>query len=293
MATYRYDTSGQWLKGNVHIHSTASDGGKTFAELAEMYARAGYDFLFRTDHWVGSDVATDPADYPLLWLDGIELDGQDARGRWFHVVGLGRVTNIEREMGLDAAMAAVRSQGALLVLAHPHWCGNTMDDALQGGFDGVEVYNHVCHWLNGKSGGGVYWTAMLDRDGGVLAFAVDDAHLRPEHPGWNGGWIVVNAPSRTAEAIAAAVRAGRFYCSCGPEFHSIDARDGQVRVETSPVAFARLVGPGWLGRRAGAFDGQTLTEATFELPEDWAWAYVEIEDPLGRRAWTNTLVVDA
>ncbi|HUS93343.1 MAG TPA: CehA/McbA family metallohydrolase [Phycisphaerae bacterium] len=293
MATYRYDTSGQWLKGNVHIHSTASDGGKTFAELAKMYARAGYDFLFRTDHWVCSDVAADAADYPLLWLDGIELDGQDARGRWFHVVGLGRVTNIEREMGLDAAMAAVRSQGALLVLAHPHWCGNTMDDALRGGFDGVEVYNHVCHWLNGKSGGGAYWSAMLDRDRGVLAFAVDDAHLRPEHPGWNGGWIVVNAPSRTAEAIAAAVRAGRFYCSCGPEFHSIDARDGQVRVATSPVAFARLVGPGWLGRRAGAFDGQTLTEATFELPEDWAWAYVEIEDPLGRRAWTNTLVVDA
>jgi len=55
VAAFRYDTSGQWYKGNVHVHSTASDGGKTLAEMAEMYASAGYDFLCRTDHWVASD----------------------------------------------------------------------------------------------------------------------------------------------------------------------------------------------------------------------------------------------
>ena len=43
----RYNTTGIWLKGNAHIHSTASDGGKTFSELAELYSAAGYDFLFR------------------------------------------------------------------------------------------------------------------------------------------------------------------------------------------------------------------------------------------------------
>ncbi|MBL7077809.1 MAG: hypothetical protein ISS31_10085, partial [Kiritimatiellae bacterium] len=65
----RYDTSGRWFKGNTHIHSTASDGGKTFAELAGMYAGAGYDFLFRTDHWVASDTSKDAESYPLLWID--------------------------------------------------------------------------------------------------------------------------------------------------------------------------------------------------------------------------------
>jgi hypothetical protein len=57
--TFRYDTSNQWFKGNTHIHSTVSDGGKSFGELAEMYASVGYDFLFRTDHWVASDTAQD------------------------------------------------------------------------------------------------------------------------------------------------------------------------------------------------------------------------------------------
>jgi hypothetical protein len=192
-------------------------------------------------------------------------------------------------MGLTAAMHAAREQGAMLLLAHPHWSGNTLRDAMRYGFDGVEVYNHVCRWLNGKGAGAVYWTAMLDRQADTLGFAVDDAHLRPEHPGWNGGWIVASAAERTPEAIEAAIRAGRFYSSCGPEFHSIEADDGHVSVATSPVAFARLVGPASLGKRIGSFDGELTTEASFDIPPDWAWAYLEIEDPHGRRAWTNTL----
>jgi len=286
---FRYDMSGRWWKGNVHVHSTASDGGKSFAELADMYAGAGYDFLYRTDHWAASDVAGDSQEYPLLWLDGIELDGQDERGQWFHVVCLGRVEGIEREMGLARAMDACGQQGALRILAHPHWCGGNLDDALRHGFDGVEVYNHVCRWLNGKSEGGVYWTAMLEANADTLAFAVDDAHVLPEHPGWNGGWIVVNAPERTAGAIDAAIRAGNFYSSCGPAFEGIRLAGKRVWIETSPVAFARLVGPAFLGKRVGSFGGQTLTEAAFELPDDWRWAYLEIEDTSGRRAWTNTL----
>ena len=290
MRGFRYDTSGQWYKGNVHIHSTASDGGKTLAEIAGMYASAGYDFLCCTDHWVASDAAADRQDHPLLWLDGIELDGRDDAGSSYHVVCLGRLEGITREMGFAAALAAARAQGGLLILAHPHWCGNSLQDALRHGFDGVEVYNHVCRWLNGKGDGGVYWTAMLDRSPETLAFAVDDAHLKPEHPGWNGGWIAVNAPARTRADIEAAIRSGNFYSTCGPEFHSIALDGDSVKITTSPVAFVRLVGPGWLGQRIGSFEGELIAEAAFELPPDWPWAYLELEDAQGRRAWTNPLV---
>ncbi|NQU44586.1 hypothetical protein HQ520_14950 [bacterium] len=126
-----------WYKGNTHIHSTASDGGKTFPELAEMYAGAGYDFLFRTDHWVESDVEGDGAVYPLLWVDGMELDGCDHGGSEYHVVCLGKTRGITGEIGLVAAMEAARAQGALLILAHPRWMDNSQDDAMRYGFDGV------------------------------------------------------------------------------------------------------------------------------------------------------------
>jgi len=288
---FRYDTSGAWFKGNAHIHSTASDGGKTFPELARMYAGEGYDFLARTDHWVASDVEADAEEYPLVWLDGVELDGRDRAGSSYHVVCLGRFTGLTREMGLDAALEAARAQEGLLVLAHPFWMGNSMDDALRWGFHAVEVYNHVCHWLNGKSDGAVHWNAMLERAPDTLALAVDDAHIRPEHPGWNGGWIAVNAPECSRPALDAAIRAGNFYSSCGPAFRSIECDGSRVMVRTSPVQFVRLVGIGSSGKRLGSFDGSVLTEAAFEVPEDWPYAYLEIEDPTGRRAWTNPLFV--
>ena len=190
---FRYTNSGSWYKGNTHLHSTQSDGGMSFAQIADLYATAGYDFLFRTDHWVASDVAADESPYPLLWIDGVELDGTDPNGAMYHVVCLGALKGMHRERGLLPCMEDALAQGAVMVLAHPHWCANSTDDALRYPFHGVEVYNHVCHWLNGKSGGLIHWDALLSRNPSALAFAVDDAHLRPEHPGWNGGWIVVNA----------------------------------------------------------------------------------------------------
>jgi hypothetical protein len=291
MASFRYELTGNWYKGNAHIHSTASDGGKHFSELAQMYAGAGYDFLFRTDHWVASDVADDGEDAPLLWLDGIELHGYDDRGAYYHVVGLGTFTGLMRDMGLCDAMQAVRDQGGILVLAHPHWMGNSFEEALRWDFDGVEAYNHVCQWLNGKGNSGAYWNAMLAHDPSVLGLAVDDAHIRPEHPGWNGGWIVVNAAQCARDAVLGAIRAGNFYSTRGPAFHAIEWHDNQVTVTCSPVRFARLVGPADKGKRIGSFDGDRLTQAAFELPAEWPYAYLEIEDECGRCAWTNSLFV--
>ena len=282
--------------GIAHIHSTISDGGKTFKELAQMYANAGYDFLFRTDHWACSDVGADEGDYPLLWLDGVELDGRDDGDSLYHVVCLGTFTDITRDMGFLAALEAARAQGGFLILAHPHWTGNSLKEALRWNFHGVEVYNHVCRWLNGKGDGSVHWDAMLRCFPDTFAFAVDDAHmcqpgLCPEHPGWNGGWIMVNASGCSREALQDAIRAGNFYSTCGPEFETIEYFGNCVSVRTSPVRFVRLVGPAYLGRRIGSFDGELLDRATMEVPSDWRYVYLEVEDDQGRRAWTNTLFV--
>ena len=289
---FRYDTSGHWYKGNTHLHTTASDGGKGFKEVAELYHSAGYDFLFRTDHWVLSEAERDTEKYPLLWLDGVEIDGQDHTGAYFHVVCLGRVTGIRSEDGVEAGLKSARRQGAMAILAHPHWCGNSLDDCVRWQFDGVEVYNHVCHWLNGKSGGLVHWDAALRLNPHTLAFAVDDAHLCTEHPGWNGGWVVVNAEECSTLKIMSAIRCGNFYSSCGPEFRSITWDGNALHLATSPVRFVRVVGPGSLGTPMGSFGDQLLTNVTIPVPREWGYAYVEIEDQGGRRAWTNSLFVN-
>ena len=289
--SFRYDTSGNWYKGNLHIHSTASDGGKTFTELAQMYAGVGYDFLVRTDHWVASNAAADEDLYPLLWLDGIELNGEDSSGARYHVVCLGTFTGVTDSIEFNAALEAARAQGGLLILAHPFWTGNTLADALRWGFHGVEVYNHVCRVINGKGDGTVHWNKMLEHFPNTLAFAVDDAHVIPKHPGWDGGWIVANAQDRSRQSILDAVWAGNFYATRGPAFHTIECDHGKVSVRTSPVRFVRLVGPAHLGRHTGAFDGPLLEEASLDIPRDWPYVYLEIEDGQGRCAWTNPLFV--
>ena len=292
MRPFRYSASGSWFKGNCHLHSTVSDGGKTFSELADLYSAEGYDFLFRTDHWIASDTAVDTAAYPLLWMDGVELDGRDRTGAFFHVVCLGKVDGVCRDDGFESALQSARAQGAFLLAAHPHWCGNSLDDCLRWPFDGIEVYNHVCHWLNGKSNGLVHWEAVLRRHPNVLAFAVDDAHLKPGSAGWNGGWIVVNAEACTRREILSAIRRGNFYSSCGPEIRSIALEGSELSLATSPIRVMRLVGPGPNGKRFGSLDGPLITSVSMSVPDDWPYVYVELEDDTGRRAWTNNLFVD-
>lgn len=291
MTTFRYSLTGNWYKGNTHLHSVASDGGKTKAELAAMYSAAGYDFLFLTDHWVASRASADPAAYPLAWFDGLELDGRDALGSVYHVVALGTFDGLEREMGLDAGLASARAQGGLLILAHPQWMGNTFEEVLRRNVDGIEVYNHVCRWLNGKGEGSPYWHALLAQAPAALGLASDDGHLTLDHPGWNGGWVMVNAAECTQTAILAALRAGNFYSSTGPTIESLEYDGETLRVRCSPVQIARLVGPRWNGMRVGEIEGNPIREAAFRVPADWPYAYLEIEDDQRRKAWSNALFI--
>jgi hypothetical protein len=288
---FRYQASGKWLKGNTHIHSIVSDGALNFQQLANLYGKTGYDFLCRTDHWIASNANGDAQPGGMVWLDGIEVDERDEAGSYYHVVCLGKFEKITRTMRLDQAVQAAREQGGLAILAHPHWTGNTFDEALRYTFDGVEVYNNVCQWMNGKGFGGAYWDAMLAYNPATLAFASDDAHLTSNDPSWNGGWIMVNAAERKAGPILEAIRAGNFYASTGPEFLSLQADGQRVKVETSPVRAIRLVGPKYLCHKFLATEGETISSAEFDVPESWAGAYIQIEDEARRMAWSNPLFI--
>ncbi|MCJ7621987.1 MAG: hypothetical protein MUO76_00680, partial [Anaerolineaceae bacterium] len=225
----------------------------------------------------------------LLWFNGIELDGRDDLGSAYHIVCLGSFGEMDPEIGLLAALESLRKQNAFVILAHPFWMGNTMDDVLRYDFDAVEIYNHACRWLNGKGDGTVYWNRMLGKKPNMLAIASDDSHFLTEPPVWNGGWVMVNAAEKSHEAILCALRSGNYYSSCGPEIISLEKHANTVTVNTSPVQFVRLVGPGSSGDRMGSFEGEPITSATFELPTDWGYVFIEIEDCNQQRAWTNNL----
>ena len=52
-------SGGNWVKGNLHAHTTASDGERPHQEVIDDYADRGYGFLMISDH----DIYTSEEDY--------------------------------------------------------------------------------------------------------------------------------------------------------------------------------------------------------------------------------------
>ena len=233
---FRYNCSGAWYKGNLHTHTSLSDGRKDVIEALSFYAERDYDFVAVTDHRVPFATSEWGDDLPLMVLEGIELDGVDGQNSYYHVVCIGGVQGLTREMDLMEAMAKARSQGSFLIWAHPHWSGNTAEEGLRHGFHGIEVWNHGSEISIGKGIAAFHWDAVLVKQPDLLGFATDDNHFFEEgYPPQVGGWVMVNAPELTPEAMTAAIRQGNFYSSCGPEFKTIRIEQGnRVVAETSP-----------------------------------------------------------
>jgi hypothetical protein len=75
------------------------------------------------------------------------------------------------------------------------------------------------------------WDLLLLHGQRVFGLAVDDAHYFQEwgaqfsNPG--RGWVVVEAEEKTSAALLAALAAGHFYASNGPELSRVEARVGE------------------------------------------------------------------
>lgn len=77
----------KWYKGNLHTHSTNSDGRLSPEEVIGLYREEGYDFLALTDHWF---MGEERREENFLLLSGAEYDvGNNVRDGIYHVVGIG------------------------------------------------------------------------------------------------------------------------------------------------------------------------------------------------------------
>jgi hypothetical protein len=175
------------LRGNLHAHTTMSDGIRPPAGLIAEYEALGYDFLAVTDH---EDRV--PASYwrtlehlssSLLLFHGIEMN------YWTLDQHVGKVVG-DRE--------------TLYVLNHPARYKLSIAETVeriaeirQAGLalDAVEITD-TGHYKP------LYDTGEIP----LVKIATDDAH-RPPHFG--RAWIEVEAP-RDRDAIIRAIRAGDF-----------------------------------------------------------------------------------
>ncbi|MFB0557997.1 MAG: CehA/McbA family metallohydrolase [Candidatus Bathyarchaeia archaeon] len=295
-----FEMDGRWFKGNLHAHTTNSDGDVPTEQLVKEYQEAGYDFLSITDH--GKLTKIQGLSTPrFLLIPGEEISaGASEEGRFYHIVGVdigGKipVKDFDRDEDPQRVIELIRGLGGLALIAHPYWSSlNYSDLARLEGYIGVEVYNTNCELTIGRGRSTVHWDNLLSMGHRCLGFAVDDAHgrERPYLPSdICGAWINVRADRLTPESIWGAICRGLFYSSNGPEIYAIEIEGDEIRVASSPARSIGFISNAALGEKNTAEEG-VIEEAVYRLMGGERYVRVEVIDQKGRTAWSNPIFIE-
>ena len=295
-----FEAKGRFYKGNLHGHSTRSDGVVDPEQVCSRYREAGYDFTCLTEHFL------EIYGYPLVdtrpyrsdgftTLIGAELhSGAMLNGELWHILAVGLPIDFQppraphfrpvegQESGPDIARRA-RDAGAFVVIPHPEWSALTLKDAMSiDAAHAVEIYNFASGVTSDRAAGAYMLDQMLSAGRQVSLCATDDSHFSSQD--YFGGFTMVKAESNDPDQLVAALKAGHCYASNGPEIHDIVWEDRHVNVSCSPAKAVIVQGKG----SASAVEfGDGLTEARIRLDRFDAspWMRVTVVDSREGRAW--------
>jgi len=145
MNTYEYT-------GNLHVHTSYSDGKALHMEVIQAAAKAGLDFVVVTDHNVWVDGCEGYYDYVLL-LVGEEIHDVRRQPQANHLL----VFNAEAELAPLASdpqvlIDQVNQRGGFCYLAHPYERASSISPNLSAiqwedwdvtGYIGLEIWNYM------------------------------------------------------------------------------------------------------------------------------------------------------
>ena len=302
-----FSEPGRFFRGNIHTHSTLSDGALEPAEVCRRYAAEGYDFLCLSEHLVGR------YGYPIAETEAFRTEtfttilgaevhtGQLGNGEIWHILAVGLPKDFARpdtpdfdgtkapESGADLARRC-REAGAYVAIAHPQWYNLTLDDARSiDAAHAVEIYNHGCAVECDRGDGLAILDQLLSEGRRLTACATDDAHFKG--PDAFGGWVMVKSESLDPDALLQALKAGHNYSSQGPLLHNIRIEGDKIHVACSPCDRIMAVGAGAAAKQAFGKDMQSA-ELPLERFAQGGWFRVVVADRFDRRAWSNPIWLD-
>ncbi len=302
-----FSLPGRFWRGNLHTHSTLSDGALAPDQVVEAYKSAGYDFMMLSDHFIGH------FNWPIAdtrhlrsnrftTIIGSEVHAPATQvGELWHIVAAGLPLDFEpaapEETGSELARRAAAA-GAFVGIAHPAWSQLTIEDGRAIDVaHAVEIYNHGCAVECDRGDGWYLLDQLLTEGKRLTGFATDDAHFKtPDH---FGGWVHVKAETLEPEILLAALKAGQYYSSQGPVIHELAISRRELTVSCSPVDTIVVVcgHSRSVGRTGRAITGAALNIEALEkgwlLTKKSAWLRVVLIDNAGKRAWTNPIWLDS
>jgi hypothetical protein len=291
-----------WYRGNLHTHTTQSDGDAPPDVVATWYASHGYDFLALTDH----NVLTPPSLVPSLGL--VLLPGEEiTMALDVHVNGLGLRHSVEPpavRAGLTTGeaklallrdgLAAVDAQGALASVNHPNYQWALDFDILRGlpALRFMEIFNG--HPLVHNDGTGAHdgverlWDRLLTEGRSVWGLATDDAHhyhdYSPMYANPGRGWVYTRAEKCTPQLLLEALSVGDFYASTGVRLAQYQVSNGVIDI-VADVASDQAACIELIGSHGRVLEAQTGVEASFRVPSTMPYVRAKVTCPDGTKAW--------
>lgn len=292
-----FPLDGIWLKGNIHTHSTESDGLLTPEELAKAYHEYGYDFLSLTDH---NMMVVHDKMKKIIMITGTEHDIEYSPDKCIHIVGICAEGKSDtsypckrysaQELTDQQLIDRMRKDGQFVVIAHPVWSRMDPEELLKlEGYHGIEVFNngteHLCHGGNAE----FLWDLLLRNGKRVMAICSDDVHVKDD---CFGGWICVKTSERSYQAIMEAIFKGNYYASTGPTIHDFGIEDGEVYLSCSNCREIHFVTYPPRGKSFFAEEGKFLVSGKTCLSGRESYVRAVCVDSKGHSAWTNPIYLD-
>ncbi|MEE2659323.1 MAG: CehA/McbA family metallohydrolase [Candidatus Latescibacterota bacterium] len=291
-----------WVRGNLHSHTTNSDGRIAPQERVEGYVKEGYGFLCLSDHYKITRVDTVQTPDDFVLIQGAELHPHNPfGGQVHHFVCLNISEDMDSQtMPPQHVIDNVNDQGGSIWLAHPHWSSvNILRDVMPlKGLTGIEVFNSICR-SHGRGESSTHWDDWMEQSDRLIpCLADDDSHYVPaECIDVYQSWTMARVKESTPEAIHEALRTGATYGSTGPEIHSIEVH--AAADSTSDRTVAEVIVKCSEAQRIAAVCnsqgteyrelGKTFEEATFSLRAGARWVRIEVIGPDGSKAWSNPI----
>jgi hypothetical protein len=284
-----YDqNSGDWLKGNLHAHTTHSDGAQSPEELLSIYQRLGYDWICISDH---DTVTPRPDRRPegLAFLSGNEVT---ARGP--HLLYIGASDLVAPDPDRPKVVSEILARNGLCILNHPNWGFEFLhwpQELLESipGYHGIEIYNGIVRRLEGSSLATDRWDRLLSKGKRVWGFANDDAHLESD---CGIAWNVVRCEKGDPGPIIESLKSGRFYASTGVSLSALETGGGKIRMISTNGSCCVVVMDH--GVELGRYPGRSWQFDLERLAGSWRPSYFrfEILGDSGATAWTQPIFLE-
>jgi hypothetical protein len=299
----------RFQRGNLHTHTTRSDGHNTPEQMIAWYETHGYQFLAITDH----NLLSDPTRYAtshgqkFVLIAGEEITMTGA-GRQVHVNALCTRSQIpggvfaSKTGALSNAIASVLAQGGVAIVNHPNfdWALSSSEVIAARNAQLLEIasgHPHVHSSGDAKHPSHeALWDQALTAGAHCMGVAVDDAHRidGSDSPRALPGkaWVEVFADRADAKIICGTLARGDLYASTGVELRRIHVTRTEYLVEpTRSHATVVFIGGG--GRElARVVVNPPNTFASYSLKGDEAYVRARVESDRAR-AWTPAVrVVD-